>query len=186
MQWSYSSLALSHQYYHPVKITHSLTARFMGPTWGPSGADRTQVGPCWPHGLCYLGWGSFRVVHSLLAKHLLAIRAVQADCAVTVSGIWNMTEISTGLCEPTMHCCWPGNKPLSDLMMTSFINAYMHPRPQWFSSRLNAIWFIIYKYASREFCQHWLGNDLPAVQHQAGLLLNWIFGTNLWILNQTR
>ena len=23
----------------------SLTARFMGPTWGPSGADRTQVGP---------------------------------------------------------------------------------------------------------------------------------------------
>ena len=23
----------------------SLIARFMGPTWGPSGADRTQVGP---------------------------------------------------------------------------------------------------------------------------------------------
>ena len=23
----------------------TLTARFMGPTWGPSGADRTQVGP---------------------------------------------------------------------------------------------------------------------------------------------
>ena len=29
--------------------------RFMGPTWGPYGADRTQVGPCWPHELCYLG-----------------------------------------------------------------------------------------------------------------------------------
>ena len=27
----------------------SLIARFMGPTWGTSGADRTQVGPCWPH-----------------------------------------------------------------------------------------------------------------------------------------
>ena len=25
----------------------SLIARFMGPTWGPSGADRTQVGPRW-------------------------------------------------------------------------------------------------------------------------------------------
>ena len=24
---------------------HTLTARFMGPAWGPSGADRTQVGP---------------------------------------------------------------------------------------------------------------------------------------------
>ena len=28
----------------------------MGPTWGPSGADRTHVDPpCWPHELCYLG-----------------------------------------------------------------------------------------------------------------------------------
>ena len=26
-------------------IAHSLIKRFMGPTWGPSGADRTQVGP---------------------------------------------------------------------------------------------------------------------------------------------
>ena len=26
------------------KIIHALIARFMGPTWGPSGADRTQVG----------------------------------------------------------------------------------------------------------------------------------------------
>ena len=26
----------------------SLIARFMGPTWGPSGADRTQVGPMLP------------------------------------------------------------------------------------------------------------------------------------------
>ena len=29
--------------HHWVSIT--LIARFMGPTWGPSGADRTQVGP---------------------------------------------------------------------------------------------------------------------------------------------
>ena len=34
-----------------------LIARFMGPTWGPSGADRTQVGPM----LAYLGhcWHTF-------------------------------------------------------------------------------------------------------------------------------
>ena len=30
-------------------------AQFIGPTWGPSGADRTQVVPCWPNELCYLG-----------------------------------------------------------------------------------------------------------------------------------
>ena len=33
----------------------SLVTRFMGSTWGPSGADRTQVGPCSPHELCYMG-----------------------------------------------------------------------------------------------------------------------------------
>ena len=27
------------------KLIGSLIAKFMGPTWGPSGADRTQVGP---------------------------------------------------------------------------------------------------------------------------------------------
>ena len=33
----------------------TLIARFMVPTWGPSGADRTQVGPYWPYELCYMG-----------------------------------------------------------------------------------------------------------------------------------
>ena len=33
----------------------TLRARFMGPVWGPSGADRTQMAPCWPHELCYRG-----------------------------------------------------------------------------------------------------------------------------------
>ena len=28
-----------------VQWVNTLIARFMGPTWGPSGADRTQVGP---------------------------------------------------------------------------------------------------------------------------------------------
>ena len=35
---------LSRSQYH-MSLMHSLIARFMGPTWGPSGADRTQVGP---------------------------------------------------------------------------------------------------------------------------------------------
>ena len=31
---------------HPtVSVVSTLTARFVGPTWGPAGADRTQVGP---------------------------------------------------------------------------------------------------------------------------------------------
>ena len=31
--------------YNIVYCFYSLIERFMGPTWGPSGADRTQVGP---------------------------------------------------------------------------------------------------------------------------------------------
>ena len=31
--------------YKTMVCVLSLIARFMGPTWGPSGADRTQVGP---------------------------------------------------------------------------------------------------------------------------------------------
>ena len=34
---------------------YTLISRFMGPTWGPSGADRTQAAPCWPNELCYVG-----------------------------------------------------------------------------------------------------------------------------------
>ena len=42
--------------YTHVFVTPSLIAMFMGPTWGPPGADRTQVGaPYWPHEPCYLG-----------------------------------------------------------------------------------------------------------------------------------
>ena len=42
----------------PKVVKHDKTpliARFMGPTWGPSGADRTQVGPMLAHKFCYLG-----------------------------------------------------------------------------------------------------------------------------------
>ena len=38
-----------------VILWPTLIARFVGLTWGPSGSDRTQVGPMLPHELCYLG-----------------------------------------------------------------------------------------------------------------------------------
>ena len=34
---------------------HTLKARFMGPTWGPSGPTVPRWAPCWPHEFCYLG-----------------------------------------------------------------------------------------------------------------------------------
>ena len=46
-------------YPYPSEL-HPLITRFVGAAWGPSGADRTQVGPmlwapCWPHEPGYLG-----------------------------------------------------------------------------------------------------------------------------------
>ena len=42
-QWRYCSLPLSHQY---CKVEEtSQRARFMGPTWGPPGSCRPQMGP---------------------------------------------------------------------------------------------------------------------------------------------
>ena len=32
---------------------YSQIAKFMGPTWGPPGSCRPQMGPCWPHEPCY-------------------------------------------------------------------------------------------------------------------------------------
>ena len=42
--WVFSS-HLSVRHLHQTHFKPSLIARFMGPTWGPSGADRTHVGP---------------------------------------------------------------------------------------------------------------------------------------------
>ena len=39
----------------PWNSKGSLIARFIEPTWGSSGADSIQVGPCWSYELCYLG-----------------------------------------------------------------------------------------------------------------------------------
>ena len=49
-QWAYHPAAIAGGSillpYHTVKCLQlTLIARFMGPTWGPSGAERTQVGP---------------------------------------------------------------------------------------------------------------------------------------------
>ena len=33
----------------------TLIAKFMGPTWGPSGPTGPKWAPCWPHEPCYLG-----------------------------------------------------------------------------------------------------------------------------------
>ena len=49
-----------------VEIEHTQIAKFMGPTWGHSGAHLGPAGPrwapCWPHEPCYQG--SWPLIHS--------------------------------------------------------------------------------------------------------------------------
>ena len=47
---SFNKDSQGHQWLLFRAAMHSLVARFMGPTWGPSGD------PCWPHEPRYLGW----------------------------------------------------------------------------------------------------------------------------------
>ena len=63
-----------------LTLTTSLIARFMGPTWGPSGADRTQMGPMLAHELWCLGYHRYATVKvpvnstSLYEKNYLYIK----------------------------------------------------------------------------------------------------------------
>ena len=41
-------------FHHDCSLT-AQTARFTWPTWGPPGACRPKVAPCWPHEFCYQG-----------------------------------------------------------------------------------------------------------------------------------
>ena len=43
--WRLQSAGNSQETHETLHTEAALIARFMGPTWGPSGADRTQVGP---------------------------------------------------------------------------------------------------------------------------------------------
>ena len=44
-------IALSDRWWEYSQIT-----KFMGPTWGPPGSCRPQMGPCWPLEPCYQGY----------------------------------------------------------------------------------------------------------------------------------
>ena len=49
-------LPYQQQPWHRLFWISALIARFMGPTWGPSGADRTQVGPMFVPWTLLSGW----------------------------------------------------------------------------------------------------------------------------------
>ena len=90
-------------------LSHTLTAqiaRFMGPTWDPPGADRTQVGPCWSHEPCFQGvvsahmvWWEFIIM--LRLHHCVTINQWLASTLTKVSSLPSLkVDILTTLGVP--------------------------------------------------------------------------------------
>ena len=85
-------------------------ARFMGPTWGPSGADRTQVGPMLSHEICYLGcvqyipWNTQCLDFALFSCDYIIIQ-------------WRFTHIVQG--------CLTGNQAMDNFGATEVTLRYM-------------------------------------------------------------
>ena len=72
---------------------------------GPSGADRTQVGPCWPHELCYLGCCIYPTIHRF---HIPQSIILHQQCAhvctlLLVNGaLWGICLTCCGIYETAL------------------------------------------------------------------------------------
>ena len=103
----------------------------MGTTWGPSGAGRTQVGPIWPHELCYLdthpcirlGGGLVIISHIKLLVWSLLL----AFILMWISYIWYWF----------IWCLWeiPGMDYLPPIyhIQGHYWNIQLHDSKQWIS-----------------------------------------------------
>ena len=75
----YSSIYFQPHTSHTMPGLASLIAKFMGPTWGPPGADRWA--PCCPHAPCYLGC-------ILPNRHLLEQSSRCIIYALSIAVLW--------------------------------------------------------------------------------------------------
>ena len=78
-------------------MQHSLIARFMGPTWGPSGTDRTQVGPMLAPGTLLSG---LRHYFKMQGKKLLISNLIKS--LLVLSSRINYSNHQTTCSFPTM------------------------------------------------------------------------------------
>ena len=77
----------------------TLKARFMGPTWGPAEADRTQLGPMLDPWTCYLGicafiseWGVCAYVCVHMSNVYVRLHIRMYVCGVYVASLSKLME----------------------------------------------------------------------------------------------
>ena len=150
MRYSYQHILpelMSLQFNMPTYLITRI-ARFMGPTWDSSGATMTQVGPMLAtriYGLCYLG----SVPVDAFALSTLSPRQncrIFSDdifkCIFLNENVWIFLDIArkfvpkvpidnTPALVQMMPWRWPGDKPLSALMMVGLLRHIYVTRPQW-------------------------------------------------------
>ena len=105
-------ITLPHIFSQRCHCKESLIARFMGPTWGPSGADRTQVGPMLVTLLCYLGYLFESLNKNVWISNKISLKYILGDLIHKSS----LTQEITG--------CLTGTMPLPKPMMNQFTNIY--------------------------------------------------------------
>ena len=122
-----------------IHIT-SLIARLMGPTWGPSGADRTQVGPMLAPWTLLSGITAINTLR--LSKNGRHFADHIFKCIFLNENVWISIEISLTFVSKgpinnipglVQIMAWrrPGDKPLSEPMMARLLRYICITRPQW-------------------------------------------------------
>ena len=126
----------------------SLIARFMGPTWGPSGADRTKVGPMLGPWTWLLGIFLQYDLHWVFFIDL-KIWPVFIEASTALS-VWVMTNAKQRDLIEVPWACWPIQLPvlsdrhqvaqmieISDRMTWSMVSYIFHQLLQILNTRYN-------------------------------------------------
>ena len=130
----------------------SQIARFMGPTWGPPGDDRTQVGPMmapWTLLFGILWWAPSAWPRPVMPFNTLRPRQNGRHfpddifkCIFLFENVWIWINISLKFVHKVrinnipalvqiMAWCRIGDKPLSEPMMVNSLTHICVTRPQW-------------------------------------------------------
>ena len=104
----------------------SLIAGFMRPTWGPSGADRTQVGPMLAPWTLQSGLTSIFLGHRLLKNVHVKIRVMVENHSL-LTWIWTNFKAALWMRMPKYVLMIAGINAVSNFIFFLFYRAHMSP-----------------------------------------------------------
>ena len=124
----------SRSHLYSIHLNTTLIARFMGPTWDPSGATGPRWAPCWPQELCYLGLRPRQDGHHFLDDILKCIffnENIKISIKISLNCVHNGPISNIPALVQILARCRQGDKPLSETTMVSLLTHICVTRPQW-------------------------------------------------------